>query len=72
MGLQGLGRTIQAEAGLQAQRVARAQAAQADLRVRHQLLRNLQRPVARDGQLEAVFTRVPAGRWGLGLCAFTS
>ena len=53
-------RTVEAEAGLQAQRVPRAQAAQPHLRVGHQLLCDADRAVVRDGQLKAVLAGVPA------------
>ena len=51
--------TVEAEAGLQAQRVAGAEAAQAHALVAHQGGRELHRMVIGDGELEAVLTRVP-------------
>jgi hypothetical protein len=53
-------RTVQAEPGLQAQGVARAQAAHAHLVALQQLLRQLQRLVMWHRQLEAVLACVPA------------
>ena len=53
-------RTVQAEAGLEAEGVAGSQAAQPHPPVSHQRLCELHGPVAGDGQLKAVLAGVPA------------
>ena len=52
-------RTVEAEAGFQAQGVARAQAAQAVARVLQQLLCQLHRALVRHADLESVLAGVP-------------
>ena len=58
-------RTVQAQPGLQAQRVARAQAAQPHARALQQLLRQLHRALRRHRDLKPVLTRVPGRVYGV-------